>query len=776
MTKKLSLLILVLVFIGILPVLVCNHGYFLMESDYFNQQIPFIYETKRMLSSGIPFWSWNHYFGDNFIGAYSFYTLTSPFVWINCLFPYKYLIWGIELTLFLKFLCCGWVSYAYFRQMRFAQRLSAVGALMYTFSSYTITNLFYYHFMEPLICFPLLLMAIEHLLGKGRHRYSVLIAASFLVVFVNFYFSIGSFVAAALYGLCRIVRGEAGERGRTTCAAMACVIAGIAIAAVVLVPVAISFNGGARETTANMPSLNVWLFMIGDRILSMFVPKFEEGNNPYFHVVFGWSGPAVFIPVVGCFFALIYIFRHKDWLSLLLIISLLLFLTPLNGIFTLFTSHDYVRWGYALCLFFILPCLRIIRGEPFGKRVFNKYLILALSVIVVAYAANSIWFFKRHLSFPEFLSEVNWPCNLYILLLFAINTFFLYGFVRTHKLAILSWGIIICVALQFIGATGCRELVTCNMNAYQANIDQWHKFTFIDTKHIESQPFTYRVDFIEEKPTNMSLRTGVPGVESFSSCYNQSIAFFLNMCGKESDSYNRNKFIPYPNRTSFDALMSVKEIHDYNHNLLKLKRFYPAPIDGKRLKAHQPNVDIYAFDYYIPMGFTYDSYMDAREIYRLDTAKTVRMDIPLQLLAHLWVDSCDTAVAAKYMRRGTMTTHLSIDSVCRERRKQVCDRFEGDTHGFSAHVDMKKANLLFFSVPADPGFKATVDGKPTRILKANLGLSAIVVDKGRHHIRFEYTPEGLKAGAMISLLALLIALAVFVWERREIQGPRNVGT
>lgn len=57
-----------------------------------------------MLLSGKPFWSWNTYYGDNFFGGYGFYTLTSPFVWINCLFPYKYIVQGIFLTLILKYI------------------------------------------------------------------------------------------------------------------------------------------------------------------------------------------------------------------------------------------------------------------------------------------------------------------------------------------------------------------------------------------------------------------------------------------------------------------------------------------------------------------------------------------------------------------------------------------------------------------------------------------------------------------------------------------------
>ena len=83
---KLIVLIIIVLTVGLTPSWLQYDG-FMLTSDFLNQQIPFIIETKRMFASGTPFWSWNTYFGDNFLAAYSFYTVTSPFVWINCLFP-----------------------------------------------------------------------------------------------------------------------------------------------------------------------------------------------------------------------------------------------------------------------------------------------------------------------------------------------------------------------------------------------------------------------------------------------------------------------------------------------------------------------------------------------------------------------------------------------------------------------------------------------------------------------------------------------------------------
>ena len=101
--KKYLFLIVFVVIIGSIPLFI-QYGTYIHCTDFAKQQIPFIMETKRMLLSGKPFWSWNTYYGDNFFGGYGFYTLTSPFVWINCLFPYKYIVQGIFLTLILKYI------------------------------------------------------------------------------------------------------------------------------------------------------------------------------------------------------------------------------------------------------------------------------------------------------------------------------------------------------------------------------------------------------------------------------------------------------------------------------------------------------------------------------------------------------------------------------------------------------------------------------------------------------------------------------------------------
>jgi hypothetical protein len=115
------------------------------------------------------------------------------------------------------------------------------------------------------------------------------------------------------------------------------------------------------------------------------------------------------------------------------------------------------------------------------------------------------------------------------------------------------------------------------------------------------------------------------------------------------------------------------------------------------------------------------------------------------------------------------------------------------THGFagSARVTRRSTNRL--EVEADlsapgyvvsveayrPGWKATVDGSPTEILRANVLFRAVRVPAGRHHLVFRYDPLSVPVGALLTAASLLGA-AGFGWRhlgpnaRRSspLQGPR----
>ena len=68
-----------------------------------------------------------------------------------------------------------------------------------------------------------------------------------------------------------------------------------------------------------------------------------------------------------------------------------------------------------------------------------------------------------------------------------------------------------------------------------------------------------------------------------------------------------------------------------------------------------------------------------------------------------------------------------------------------------------------------PGWRATVDGAPAPIERANLLFRAVPVPAGTHTVQFTYRPLSVTAGATISaaaLLALFVVLPVLLGLRR----------
>ncbi|MBR4973646.1 MAG: YfhO family protein, partial [Clostridia bacterium] len=98
--------------------------------------------------------------------------------------------------------------------------------------------------------------------------------------------------------------------------------------------------------------------------------------------------------------------------------------------------------------------------------------------------------------------------------------------------------------------------------------------------------------------------------------------------------------------------------------------------------------------------------------------------------------------------------------------------FETDNRGFTATVDRNKDSLVFFSVPFDEGWTATVNGEKVDIEKVNVGFMAVKVSKGLSEIRFTYTTPGLLNGLIITTISaavLLLYVIIFtVWSKKRV--------
>lgn len=85
----------------------------------------------------------------------------------------------------------------------------------------------------------------------------------------------------------------------------------------------------------------------------------------------------------------------------------------------------------------------------------------------------------------------------------------------------------------------------------------------------------------------------------------------------------------------------------------------------------------------------------------------------------------------------------------------------GSTNTVTISVDAARSSWLVLADTDYPGWTASVDGAAVPIYRANLNFRAVQVEAGAHEVRFDYAPGWLLPGALISAVALLIALLLY---------------
>lgn len=730
MLKKLIVAVLFTLGLSFMPLLLLQ-GDWCIFSDFLHQQLPFILETKRLLSSGFPWWSWNTYLGADFVGSYSFYTLTSPFVWINCLFPEYLVPYGIALTFVLKFVCMALLCFSYLRKMGVSKSVSAFGAFLFTFSSFNITSIYYYHFYEPVMAFLVLLLAIEAFLQHERWGMLALVGATFLVMFINFYFALGSLMAALIYVICRSISGKIGMNFRIASKGGLAVLLGIVLCSFLLFPTIYQMSLTIRAQSHGAIDMHSMLNLL-ERFRSLLMPKIIEGKTIFVDSSGGFSNEAC-VAVVGLALAVSHILLHRNWLSYLLITLLLLYLTPMNGIFTLFTNPLYTRWAYGLTLVVVLCTSRMIDECIVDKTKIKKIIIayLFLSTIIVAAFYINVLFKTGRLPGLKYMVQL-------LLFLMGVAATFLWvvNKLKLRNLVLIS---IAAVVIQM-------WLVLYNLHSINNGVDSTLYANIIENVELEKENIYHsRTEFHFEKHTiidyNIGLLRNRPSTSTYHSVIRRDIdSLYMTVY----NHYIVNKLRPAKHRDEINALLSVKDVYE---------------IDSVGDISKQGARCI------LPIGFSYDSYIARSEFNALmnDTTR----NLPLLMLNHLVIEDGDADLLDDCLKKGDADSLLNLDGAVAERRRFVASKFTGDSRGYTAQVDLPQESVMFFSVPFSKGFTATIDDTPTTIHRANLCLQAVKVPAGRHTIIVNYFPPWLKEGLWLSLVGLLLLPLIVISDKKH---------
>ena len=773
----------------VIPVIIASKGYFLYYGDFNVQQIPFYTLVHDSVLNGETSWSYLTDLGSNFVGSYTFYNLTSPFFLFTLLFPTKAVPYLMGPLLILKLGLATMTGYIYLRRYVRDKRFGVIGAIAYAFSGFSIYNIFFFHFHEAIIIFPLLLSAVDEFMLTKRK--GVLCLAVFSACFLNYYFFFGMVVFTAIYYFVKLsTKAYRFEVKQFLLMAFECVL-GVMMACATLLPSIAAITDNSRVSDF-LTGYNALLYDVPQRYMhiltSMFFPpdiparaNFTPDSNS------NWSSVALFIPLFTMTFVISYLQTHKkSWLRRLVIILLFIAGVPiLNSAFQAFNECYYARWFYMLTLMMVLctvVSLENIRSCDF-KRAFkwSASITIALSLSIglmvkekydeSGIKAFSLGLENNALRFWIYvaISALSLLCIFIAVKYFSKNK---ESFIRVIAIMLCVFSVSYSEYILFLGKSETDHSDEFVID-YALNFGEDIRIN--DIKNVRS-------DFYDSMD-NIGMFWQIPSIQAFHSIVPASTMDFYNTIGSERDVASRPETKFYGIR----GLLSVKYLFDaYGDDSSFVNSDGGKLMPGYKHIGKQNGFDIYENKYYVPMGFMYDKFLSEEEFKDLsDNVKHLAMMKAMVLSQqqmqkyseitgytdgmYLYLNEQHKADKPQNLAYPDYENFQSITNTfqysyedyftdCKNRKATACDSFSYTKNGFTATITNDgDDNLLFFSVPYDKGFKAYVNGEETEIEKVNIGFMAVKVNGHKtSQIDFVYTTPLLKEGIIISCIGFLV--------------------
>ena len=736
------------------PLMVYNRGYFLFLGDFNVQQIPFYRLAHEAVKSGNVFWNWHTDLGANFIGSYSFYLLFSPFFWLTLPFPTEFVPHLMAPLLILKTACAALTSYYYIKRFVNEAKWAVIGSVLYAFSGFMTFNIFFNHFHEVCVFFPLLLIALEELVENDRRGFFALMVA--LNCMVNYWFFIGEVVFTVIYVIIRIITGGWGCGFKKFLIIALESVIGVLLAAIFLIPSVMAIMDNPRTGTDSLINgIRMWIYGWEQRfpaiIQSFFFPP-ELPSRPSFFPEMGakWASLSAWLPLFSTTGVIAFCCAKKNnFVKRMIITSMIMALVPVfNSAFVMFNSAYYARWFYMPILMMSVATASALEERSANRMSEgwrNGWLWTAgfIFAFTIAIACSPVVDKEGKLSFGLYQHNQNfWLIVLTAFVCLLLTAAIIFALKNNR-----FFTKILCVFLSFV--TVSYSLAYICSGKYDRDYDNWFIDSAIDGKAKISLPDEgfVRSDMFEGMD-NMLMFWGLPNIQAFHSIVPGSIMEFYPYVGVKRDVSSKPDF----EFEALRALLSVKWLFIASNNGNQ------QPMSDFSYYDEQLGYCIYQNDNFIPMGFGYTDVIQNDRIDKLyDYEKSQHMLSALQLSPDAIIRNYDIVNELKKPNNNSLT-ESGMKKAIEARRALACDSFVTDNYGFTATCNLPQELLVFFSVPYDKGWSAFVNGEEVVIEKANTGFMAVRVPAGNAYIRFNYMTPGLFEGAAVSAagIALLI--------------------
>lgn len=747
------------------PFIIFDKGNFFFFGDFNVQQVPFYKLAHEAVRTGDVHWNWYTDLGANFIGSYSFYLIGSPFFWLTLLFPTSFVPFLMGPLLMLKHACAAFTACLYLKRFVKNPSYAVFGALLYAFSGFAVYNIFFNHFHEAIIAFPLLLVGLEELMVNRRR--GVFALAVGINAFVNYWFFIGEVFFTIIYFFVRMSEKEWQISLRRFFAAVVESVIGLGLAMCLLLPSVLAIMGNPRTGVDSLTNgWNLLLYWHSQMYPAIFTSAFFPPDLPSRPNLFPdrgakWASLSAFLPLISMSGVIAYMRARRDWLRKILLVSFIIALVPgLNCLFILFNNSYYARWFYMPILLMALASARALENTRINLKrgllptaIITFATVFLLAAIPVYDSQEETWSVGLT-KYPAMFAAVA-----------AIAVFTLCAFIllvrawRGHPKGARVFTGALCIASVVYGATFIGMGRACGDNGDFLRETALKGRYELDLPH--SDVFA-RAD-LYDCMDNLGMYWHLPNIQAFHSIIPVSTMKFYPMVGVKRDVSSKPETKYYALR----GLLSVR------WQFVKPDAEDDAYLPGFEPQSVQLDYTVMENQYFIPMGFTLDGVMSQSEWEEVPRDQRAMALLKTLVLPDDRMEELKMPAALPRLTKDDCMgmRETAYFDICKTRMAAAGTSFEIDTKGFTSKINLPRENYVFYSVPYDKGWSATVNGEPARIEQADVGFMAVRAPAGENVIRFDYQAPGLAAGCVITAVSILALLVLLLWTKYRKETP-----
>lgn len=666
-----------------------------------------IYPWKKLTidtwkSGQVPLWNPYSFSGTAHAGNYQS-AVFSPF---NLLFFVLPFIDAWSILILLQPLLAGLFMYLFVRSLDKSREASALAAIAFMFCGFMVVWMAYGTLGYAALFLPLIFWGIHK-----KHGWAISLGIALSLVSGHFQVSIYVIGAAAAYILWK-------KQWRT----LWFVLFGLLIAAPQILLGLRSFALSARGAAVLRGEIIPWQYL-----LTFIAPDFF-GNpvtrNDWFGHYAEWAGFVGVVPFLLAIFAMVGKKSKEVWFFITLAVLTLLFAlpTPLNSM--LYLLKIPVLSGSAASRIIILTSFALAALAAYGlDELKEKKRTVWFSVICICFVA-AVW----------------------IVLLFGKP-------LPADKLAIATHNFILPTVFVVLAAAAfvLRKKFVIYILIGLAVFDvlrfatKWMPFDPRQYVYSEVKSLTYLASRVGNDRVFGNIGSGevgtefrIPLVEGYDAVYQARYGEFINAVSKG--------YVYPPGRSvvQFDkkGLYKTEALQ-----LLGIKYIYHRFSDGR-------NIWVFPYWEYLADGSMHQIYSD--EKYEIFEYKNV---YPRAFLASSYIvassdkDIIDTLFAKDFDRRNTLVLEEK-PSVEPQAGPGSAEIVSYTPNKVTIEINSPSPKLLFFSDAFDAGWYAFVDGKESRVYRADYDFRAVVTPVGKHTVVFMYAPDEFRWGIMLGIVGI----------------------